>query len=318
MKSFKFVIIIAVALVLSALGFMSCSSKKAKLVSITITPVNADNVIASDIQLTATGTFSDGLALNYTTEVTWSSSDPTVATVGVTAGLTGFVTVLATTTGATTTITAYEPNANLSSSILLTIATPRTITITPGNPFMVKGISHQFDAIATFGSPLKMGATFTQSILSSPSLTWNSSDLSIATVYKGLVSTVATALTNTTTSVTIIASDPRFSVVSQGTTTLTVTPSVVTSITVTAPLLNLVSGATQSYTAIGHYPVNTIADQILTSSVYWTSSATTTVTVFSNGTGSEGQATAVGAGQAFIIATDPISKVTGSAMVIVN
>ncbi len=143
MKSFKAGIVMVVALVMAALGFMSCSSNSAKLVSITVTPT--DPVYASGTQFTATGTFSDGLILNYTSEVIWSSSNPTVATVGMTAGTAGYVTVLS---AGITTITAVEPYNNFTSSSLLTIVTPSTITITPENPVMAEGTSYQFAAIA--------------------------------------------------------------------------------------------------------------------------------------------------------------------------
>ena len=308
MKSFKAGIEIVVALVMAALGFMSCSSNSAKLVSITVTPT--DPVYVSGAQFTATGTFSDGLILNYTSEVIWSSSNPAVATVGMTAGTAGYVTVLS---AGTTTITAIEPYNNFTSSSLLTIVTPSTITITPENPFMVKGRSYQFNAIATFVSPYT-GATVTQSLLSSPSLTWNSLDASFATVFKGLVTSVATTAV-TTNSVNITASDLFSGVSVTGTTTLTVTPSIMTTILVTAPVSNMVVGASQQYTATGHYA--DIPDQDLTLSVNWTSSSTGTV-LFSNPTSSKGLATAVGVGPAFIIATDPISSVTGSAPVNVN
>ncbi len=311
MKRFKAGIVMAVVLVMSALGFMSCSSNNAKLVSITVTPV--DPVIVSEIQFTANGTFSDGMVLNYTSEVVWSSSDPTVATVGTTVGLTGHVTVL--TTG-TTTITAVEPNNNFSSSTLLTIVTPSTITITPENPVMAKGKGRQFDAIATFVSPYT-GATVTQSLLSSPSLTWNSSDFSIATVFKGLVTAVTTTAV-TTTSANISASYPLFDIVYIGTTTLTVTPSILTSINVTPnPASIVISSPTpsQQFTATGTF--QDIPPLDLTLSVNWSSSATGTVSV-SNATGSKGLATAVGLGTAYIIATDPITNVTGSANVTVQ
>jgi hypothetical protein len=302
MKSFKTGIVMVAALVMAALGFMSCSSNNAKLISITITP--AEPVIVSEIQLTATGTFSGGMVLNYTSEVIWSSSSPTVATVGTTAGLTGFITVLG---PGVTTITAFEPNTHLSSSATLTVATPISITITPGKPFMAIGTSHQFDAIATFPSPTSLTLKLTQSLLSSPSLTWRSSDTSIATVSRGFVTT------GTTTGTTIISASTGllFSGVT-GTTTLTVTPSIVTSITVSPVAATLAVGANQPYTATGHYLG--IADQDFTSLVNWTSSPTGTILV-SNETGSKGMVSSSGPGTAFIIATDPISGVTGSTSV---
>jgi uncharacterized protein YjdB len=201
-----------IVLVTAALSFMGCPSNSAKLVSITITPVDPISVHGTVplYQFTATGTFSDGLILNYTSEVIWSSSDPTVATVGTTAGTAGYVTVL---TAGTTTITAVEPYNNFTSSSTLTIADSMTITIDPAVLSMATGTSHQFTATGTY---LLSGATITQSLMSSPSLTWSSSDPLIATVSQGLV----TAGT-TTGNVDIIATDLISSIT--GTASVTVT-----------------------------------------------------------------------------------------------
>lgn len=197
MKSFKAGIVMVMVLVTAALSFMGCPSNSAKLVSITITPVDPVSVHGAVplYQFTATGTFSDGLILNYTSEVIWSSSDPTVATVGTTAGTAGYVTVL---TAGTTTITAVEPYNNFTSSSTLTIADSMTITIDPADLSMATGTSHQFTATGIYLLP---GATITQSLMSSPSLTWSSSDPLIATVSQGLVTA------GTTGNVDIIATD---------------------------------------------------------------------------------------------------------------
>lgn len=213
MKSFKFGTVMVVALVMAALGFMSCSSNSAKLISITVTPTDPVSVSGTvpQYQFTATGTFSDGKILNYTSAVIWSSSNPAVATIGTTAGLAGYVTVLS---AGTTTITAVEPYNNFSSSSVLTIATSMVITIEPPAPSMATGTSHQFTATGTYY--LLSVATITQSLMSSPSLTWSSSDPLIATVSQGLV-TAGTITGN----VDIIATDLISSIT--GTASVTVT-----------------------------------------------------------------------------------------------
>jgi hypothetical protein len=53
----------------------------ATLVSIAITPIPASLAAGTNLQLTATGTFSDGTTLNVTTFVTWLSSDTSIADV---------------------------------------------------------------------------------------------------------------------------------------------------------------------------------------------------------------------------------------------
>lgn len=180
MRGFKAGIVIAAAFVTAALGFMSCSTDSAKLISITVTPVDPVSVVGT--QFTAAGTFSDGMILNYTSEVTWSSSNTDVATVG----SSGYATVVS---PGVTTITATEPYNNFSSSSTLTIAQSMTVTIDPEVFSMVTGTSHQFTATGTYY--LSSGATITQSLMSSPSLTWSSDSL-IATVSQGLVTSGTT------------------------------------------------------------------------------------------------------------------------------
>lgn len=302
MKSFKAGIVMVVALVMAALGFMSCSSNSAKLVSITVTPT--DPVYASGTQFTATGTFSDGLILNYTSEVIWSSSNPAVATVGMTAGTAGYVTVLS---AGITTITASEPYNNFTSSSLLTVVTPSTITITPENPVMAGGTNYQFAAIALWSE-----GTGSQSLMSSPTLTWTS-DSSIATVSRGFVTT---GVTTTITTVNITATDTFFTSPTSTTsisftTAIKITPTALTSISVTSQAPSMQVFSSQTFSAIGTFLGNTQMD--ITSNVNWYSSPTGSVLV------SKGVATAGGdIGQVYVIATDPITSVTGSTSVTVT
>ncbi|MFA6902973.1 MAG: S8 family serine peptidase [Gallionellaceae bacterium] len=82
-------------LLVSALALSSCSGggdgnavvpvKLLKAVS--VTPVNPATALNSRLQLTATGTYSDNTTQNITTSVIWSSSDTSLATVGINTGL---------------------------------------------------------------------------------------------------------------------------------------------------------------------------------------------------------------------------------------
>jgi hypothetical protein len=102
---------------------MSCSTDSAKLISITVTPVDPVSVVGT--QFTATGTFSDGMILNYTSEVIWSSSIPTLQR-WATAGIAGYVTVLK---EGTTTIMPSSRTI-ISQFFRAPVVTPSTITIT--------------------------------------------------------------------------------------------------------------------------------------------------------------------------------------------
>lgn len=64
------------------------------LVSIEISPIDRKLYLGEKHQFTATGLFSDGVTKDISTEVSWSSSDKTIATVGDTIGDKGLATIL--------------------------------------------------------------------------------------------------------------------------------------------------------------------------------------------------------------------------------
>jgi hypothetical protein len=86
----------------------------ATLVSIAISPLNASTPVATPLQFTATGTYSDATTQNITTLVTWNSSDTNVAAVSSAAGSEGLATPV--TTGTTTisaTLNSVSSNTTL-------------------------------------------------------------------------------------------------------------------------------------------------------------------------------------------------------------
>jgi len=89
----------------------------ATLLSITVTPGNASIVNGTTVQMTATGTYSDNSTLDLTTQVIWSSSDNTKATVS----STGLVTAIA---PGSTTFTATS--GNISGSTQANVFQPST------------------------------------------------------------------------------------------------------------------------------------------------------------------------------------------------
>jgi uncharacterized protein YjdB len=102
----------------------------AVLVSITVTPANPTVPAGSTQQFTATGTYTDGSALNITSSVTWASSNAAVATISAS----GLASVLF---AGSTSISAAQ--GNISNSTTMTViadfsitATPATLTVKPG------------------------------------------------------------------------------------------------------------------------------------------------------------------------------------------
>ena len=136
------------------------------------------------------------------------------------------------------------------------------------------------------------------------SVTWASSNTSAATVSTGGLATgVATGVS------TISATDPSTKVA--GTALLTVTPAVLLSISV-APVADSIGvGQTEQFTATGLY--SDLSTKDLTSSVTWASSNTSAATVSTGGL-----ATGVATGVSTISATDPSTKVAGTALLTVT
>ena len=74
----------------------------ATLASIALSPTNPSVSKGLNEQFTATGTYTDGTTANLTTQVTWASATPSVATISNTAGTQGLASTLAVGTTAIT------------------------------------------------------------------------------------------------------------------------------------------------------------------------------------------------------------------------
>jgi uncharacterized protein YjdB len=244
------------------------------LESIAVSPSTASVIVADTEQFTATGTYSDGSTQNLTTTASWTSSNTSVATVGLHTGLAKGV------AAGTTTITATSGKISGSASLTVTAAVLTSIAVTPATASVAAGKTEQFTATGTYNNGT------TQNLTSS--VTWSSSASSVATVSSGGLATsvVQGTATITATSGTV-----------SGSATLTVTAAVLTSISVTPTSASVATGATQQFTATGTYSNGTT--QNLTTTASWTSSNTSVATIKVH----TGLATGVTAGTATITAT---------------
>jgi len=239
------------------------------------------------LQLTAIGTLSDSNSTqqNLTTFATWTSADPGVGTVSDTAGFKGLATAVSAVTATTTITAAYDGHvgsASFTSSPLTSIA------LSPSSASIAKGTTQQFTATGTLQD------TNTQIFTTFAS--WSTSTAGIATISNSAGSQgLATAVSVGTS--TIVAS---FSGIMSNPATLTVTPAVITSITVTPTNPSIVLGTTRQFIAMATLSDNTTQD--VSSSVTWNSS-TTGVATIGNASGSKGLATSVGTGSSIITAT---------------
>lgn len=175
------------------------------LSSIYITPASATVAVNNTVQLTATGTYSDGSQNAITgSAVGWSSSDDTVATVSspgglVTAVATGTATITASAQGitGTGTITVTPSNVN---SLQITTTEGSTASQSTATIAGAPNQTLQFYAYANMSSSLNL----------TNAVTWTSSNTSVATIGSGisggsgngLATSVAAGTTNITATIT--------------------------------------------------------------------------------------------------------------------
>jgi uncharacterized protein YjdB len=251
----------------------------ATLSSIVVTPANPSLPVGVAQQFTATGTYTDGASYDITTQVTWSSSATSVATVNDSGLATAFAT-------GTATITATSGTIAGSTALTVNSAALSSITVTPANPSLPAGVAQQFTATGTYADGTSYDIT-TQ-------VTWSSSDTLVATVNSsGLATAVAKGTATITATLGTIA----------GSTTLTVNSAILSSIFVTPANPIVPIGGNQQFTATGIYSDGTSYD--ITMQVTWSSSDTSVATV-----NSSGLATAFLPGSAIITATS--GSISGS------
>jgi beta-lactam-binding protein with PASTA domain len=186
---------------------------------------------------------------------------------------------------ASPTIQTFSGNASVSGGIAIPApvvtqaATLRSISVTPANPSVTKGLTQQFTATGTFSDNSTQNLT--------GSVTWTSSPSSVATIVAGGLATGAGVGTST-----ISASSGGVT----GSTVLTVTAATLQSIAVTPANPSIPKSATQQFTATGLFSDNSTQD--FTKSAIWTSANTSVATIAAGGL-----ATGLGAGTSMISAT---------------
>lgn len=257
-------------------------------------------------QYLAIGTTSSGATVNLTSQVTWSSSSMSIATVSSSG--------LATAVGqGTTTVTALYSNAGggtvVAGTATLTVTGGTTqqytaITITPGaQALSASGQTGQFIALATSGS-----TGLKQDVTSSSQVKWSSSSPSVATVsptgqvtgVSAGTSTITAELTNTDGSV--VTNTAAVTV------TLTSAPEPLLSLQIIPSSITVGNlQDTGQFLAIGTFSTPPYVRDLTNSpTLTWTSSSPSVFPVNSNTAGNSGSSagivTAYGAGTATIIA----------------
>ncbi len=259
----------------------------AKLVGITIAPQNPSTPKGSQLQFKATGTYNDGSTIDVTSQVTWSTDAPGVATISNANGTNGLATAVA---PGKTTVSATLDGVTGTTVLTVTAAQLLSITIAPADSTLVAGLKQFMTATAHYSDGTTVDVT-TQAV-------WSTADQKVAIVSnangaQGLLSAVGPG--KTTVSATFMNVT--------GTTSITVTTPTLLQVVVTPINLSLPAGQNQQYQAVAIFSNGT--SQNVTLQVKWSSSAVGVATI--NGFGT---AHTVAAGMTTISAV--YQNVTGS------
>ena len=259
-------------------GSVTFNVTTATLVSINVTPANTTIATLTSQDFMATGLYTDNTTQDLTSQATWASSSPAVATLnnevatGIAAG--------------TTTISATFGGITGSTQLHVTGATLTSIVVTPVNPTAPVGFNVQFRATGNFSDNTTQDLT--------ADVFWSSTDDDNASISNaGGSEGLATALQAGTS--TMAASIAGVT----GSTLFTITTSPLTAIQVAPAGPSIALGTRQAFTATAQFMDGSSLD--VTEQVSWSSSALGVATV-SNAAGSRGLATSVSVGMATITA----------------
>jgi phage tail sheath protein FI len=223
------------------------------LTATVVTPAAATLQTGQTATFAATQEFSDGTSAPLGGTVTWTSSNPAVASPTGTPG------EFKGTGVGSTTITATSGAVSASTTLTVTAATLTTISVTPPAASIALKQTQQFKALGVYSDGTTADLT--------GAATWAATPSADATVSAGLVTADAVG------AVTIKAEWQTIS----ATAAVTVTAAVPVSLKVTPASQSAVSGATVPFVATATYSDGTTA--IVTSTATWTSLAPAVATV---------------------------------------
>jgi Bacterial Ig-like domain (group 2) len=242
----------------SVSGSSTLTVAQPALVSIAVTPQSPVLTPNHSLQLSATGTFTDGSTQNLSSTVSWSSTQPNVLAISNTGLATGNSPGAASVIAAVGSVTGSDNLAVALPTLVSMALSPQSITLTPMR-------STQLQALGTYSD------ASTKDI--SGSVTWSASPGGIVAVStnglatgKALGAATITAVSNSVSAIDAV---------------MVVAPTL-TSISITPSGGSIPLGESQQFSATGTY--NDGSTQDLTTSVQWTSSNPTILSLSGAGT----------------------------------
>ncbi|MBI3358856.1 MAG: Ig-like domain-containing protein [Nitrospirae bacterium] len=231
------------------------------LSSITVTPGKPVIIVGTTKNFIAEGRFNNGSKEDLTSSVTWSSSDTSLAGIDSAGLATGVA-------AGDVTITATLQGKKGSTFLGIIAASLTSISVAPPDPLVFAGLTQQFTANGTYDNGQNQDIT--------ADVTWASSDTVSATISneagsQGKVTAISIGIPTITATLGSIF----------GTTTLTVTPGDLTSLTIAPASSSIANETKRQFTAKGIFGTGTAID--LTSLVTWVSTSTSVATIDSSG-----------------------------------
>lgn len=248
------------------------------LTSITLSPANPTLLTLSTRRLAATGTYSNGSTADLSSQVTWNSSDTTIATIA------GDGTATALKPGSAT-ISATVGSVSATTNLKATGGYLTGISVSPASVTLVKDTAGRISAAGTFSNGTTRDIT--------GAVTWTPVDTSLATVTLAGGSLAWLNPLAVTSKTTIRAT---YGTLPSATATLTVIAPQLQSIALSTTSLDLIAGTSSPLSVIATYSDGTIQD--VTHLSVWTSDDTTKAAVAAGGLGTE-RVTGVAAGLPF-------------------
>jgi uncharacterized protein YjdB len=270
----------------SAAGSSQLTVSSATLQSLSLSPNTASVTPGSGVWLAANATFTDGTTQVLNPLCTWTSSDPSIATVASSGQVTGVSAGMAT-------IKAQDGAVSATASVLVQAGSLSSIQVTPQTATVPVGFWTQFLATGNFSNGGALNLTGFAN--------WTSSNSPAATISNGLAH--ATGVQPGTTTISAVYGNQV------GTATLTVTTATLTSITVSPSSASIAVGSVKPFTAQGKFSDGSTMN--LTSQVTWSSSTPSVATI-----AADGGARALSSGTTTISAS--VGGVAGSAVLAVQ